>query len=45
MASDITGASGRAMLEALIDGQRDPAVLAELAHGRMRQKIPALTEG
>ena len=44
VASDITGASGRAMLEALIDGQRDPAVLAELAHGRMRQKIPALTE-
>ena len=39
VASDITGASGRAMLEALIDGQRDPAVLAELAHGRMRQKI------
>ena len=30
--------------EALIDGQRDPAVLAELSHGRMRQKIPALTE-
>ena len=25
-------------------GRRDPAVLAELAHGRMRQKIPALTE-
>ena len=44
VASDITGVSGRAMLEALIDGQRDPAVLAELAHGRMRQKIPALTE-
>ena len=44
VASDITGSSGRAMLEALIAGQRDPAVLAELAHGRMRQKIPALTE-
>src|SRR5712675_1256500 len=44
VASDITGVSGRAMLEALIAGQRDPAVLADLAHGRMRQKIPALTE-
>jgi len=30
VATDITGVSGRAMLEALISGQRDPAVLAEL---------------
>jgi transposase len=44
VASDITGVSGRAMLEALIDGQRDPAVLADLARRRMRSKIPALTE-
>jgi len=44
VASDITGVSGRAMLEALIAGQRDPAVLAELAQRRMRSKIPALTE-
>jgi transposase len=44
VASDITGVSGRAMLEALIAGQRDPAVLAELSRGRMRQKIGALTE-
>ena len=44
VASDITGVSGRAMLEALIGGQRDPAVLAELAQRRMRSKIPALTE-
>ena len=44
VATDITGVSGRAMLEALIAGQRDPAVLAELAQRRMRQKIPALTE-
>src|SRR5665811_1212277 len=44
VASDITGASGRAMLEALIAGQRDPAVLADLAKRRLRQKIPALTE-
>jgi transposase len=44
VASDITGVSGRAMLEALIGGQRDPAVLADLAQRRMRSKIPALTE-
>lgn len=44
VAADITGISGRAMLEALIDGQRDPVVLADLARRRMRSKIPALTE-
>jgi transposase len=44
VATDITGVSGRAMLEALIAGQRDPAVIAELAQRRMRAKIPALTE-
>jgi transposase len=44
VASDITGVSGRAMLEALIGGQRDPAVLADLAQRRMRSKIGALTE-
>ena len=32
------------MLEALIGGQRDPAVLADLARRRLRSKIPALTE-
>jgi transposase len=42
--SDISGVSGRAMLEALISGQRDPAALAELAKRRLRSKIPALTE-
>jgi transposase len=40
--SDIFGVSGRAMLAALIEGQRDPRVLAEYA--RMRRKIPALVE-
>ncbi len=35
---------GRAMLEALIAGQRDPAVLADLAKRQLRKKIPALTE-
>jgi len=44
VASDILGVSGRAMLEALIAGERDPAVLAELARRRLRAKIPALTE-
>ena len=44
VATDITGVSGRAMLEALIDGQRDPAVLADLAKRRLRSKIPELTE-
>jgi hypothetical protein len=31
------------MIEALIAGERDPAVLADLARGRMRSKIPDLT--
>ena len=44
VASDITGVSGRLMLQALIEGQRDPAVLADLAKRRLRAKIPALTE-
>ncbi len=44
VASEITGVSGRAMLEALIEGQSDPAVLADLAKRRLRSKIPALTE-
>lgn len=44
VACEITGVSGRAMLEALIGGQRDPAVLADLARRRMRAKIPALTQ-
>jgi transposase len=44
VASDITGVSGRAMLKALIAGQRDPAALADLAKRRPRSKIPALTE-
>jgi len=44
VASDITGVSGRAMLEALIAGQRDPNELADLAKRRLRSKIPALTE-
>ena len=44
VASDITGVSGRAMLEALIEGERDPITLADLAKRRLRSKIPELTE-
>jgi transposase len=44
VASDILGASGRAMLDALVSGTRDPEVLAELAKGKLRKKIPALRE-
>jgi transposase len=44
VATDITGVSGRAMLEALIAGQSDPAVIADLAKRTLRRKIPALTE-
>jgi transposase len=47
VASDVLGKSGRAMLRALIAGQADPQVLAELALGRLRKQLarlrPALT--
>jgi len=42
--SDIFGVSGRQMLAAMIGGQRDPKVLAQLARGVMRGKITALQE-
>ena len=42
VAADILGASGRAMLGALVAGERDPGVLAELAKGRLRAKLPQL---
>ena len=42
VASSITTKSGRAMIEALIDGERRGQVLAQLAMGRMRPKIPDL---
>jgi transposase len=44
VATDIIGVSGRAMLEALVAGTHDPAVLAGLAKGRLRTKLPALRE-
>jgi transposase len=44
VASDVLGASGRAMIRALIAGQDDPGQLAELAKRRLRGKIPALQQ-
>ena len=44
IATDIFGVSGRAMMAALIAGQRDPKVLAQMARARMRVKIPQLEE-
>ena len=44
VASGVLTMSGRNMIEALIAGNRDPAVLAEMAIGRMRNKREALTE-
>ena len=40
--TDVMGRSGRAMLDALLHGTTDPTVLADLARGRLRAKIPAL---
>src|SRR5256886_2056195 len=42
VATDILGVSGRAMLEALMEGQEDPVQLADLAQRQMRGKIPEL---
>jgi hypothetical protein len=44
VASDIFGVSGREMMAALIAGERDPRVLAQLARGRMRGKLGELRE-
>ena len=44
VATDILGVSGRAMLDALVSGTTDPGVLADLAKGRLRQKLPELKE-
>lgn len=47
MISDLNGVSGRAMLQAMVDGERDPRVLADLVDHRLRatrdQLIDALT--
>jgi transposase len=44
VATDVLGVSGRTMLEALIRGEADPQVLAELAKGRLRAKLPQLRQ-
>lgn len=44
VASDTLGVSGRAMIQAMIAGQDDPEVLAELARARLRAKMPELRE-
>lgn len=44
VASSVLTKSGREMIDALVAGQRDPAVLAEMAKGRMRAKIPELKD-
>lgn len=44
VATDIFGVSGRQMMAAMIDGERDPRVLAQMAHTRLRSKIGLLEE-
>jgi Transposase IS116/IS110/IS902 family len=44
VATNIIGKSGRDMLDALVSGTTDPIVLADLARGQLRKKIPALRE-
>jgi transposase len=44
VATDILGKSGRAMLDALVAGTTDPEILADLALGKLRKKLPALRE-
>ena len=44
VATDVFGVSGRAMLRAMLAGERDPDVLADLALGRLRDKIPLLRQ-
>lgn len=44
VASKVLGVSGRLMLEALLSGTHDPEVLADLARGKLRKKLPALRE-
>src|SRR3989441_2174862 len=44
VATDVLGMSGRAMFAALLDGERDPEVLADLARGKLRAKLPQLRQ-
>jgi hypothetical protein len=45
VAREILGASGRAMLEALIEGRKNPTQLADWAQRQLRGKIPELGKG
>lgn len=42
VASDVLGVSGRMMLEAILKGHAEPSVLADLARGKLRKKLPEL---
>ena len=44
VATNVMGISGKDMLQALLGGEADPEILAELARGRLRKKIPALKQ-
>jgi transposase len=44
VASNVLGKSGRAMLAALVEGTTDATILADLAQGKLRRKLPALRE-
>jgi transposase len=44
VAAEVLGVSGRAMLAALVAGERDPEVLAQLAKGLLRKKLPELRQ-
>ena len=44
VATDTLGASGRAMLEAIIQGEQDSQRLAEMSRGLLRHKIPELRQ-
>jgi transposase len=44
VATDILGVSGRAMLEAMIRGESDPELLADMAKRRLRAKLPQLRQ-
>lgn len=44
VATDVMGVSGRRMLAALVAGEADPSVMAELARGRLRTKRAELAK-
>ena len=44
VATDMLGVSGRSMLMALVAGTTDPTMLADLARGQLRKKLPQLRQ-